>query len=78
VVLTSNLAGHYLGDPSLEPVLAELARRLVPPVFRAPDRLSTHRRPRFRPSQSIVEFRSTRGTITNAIYTVSSNDPVCA
>src|SRR4029077_11747006 len=30
VVLTSNVAGHYFGDPFLEPVLAELERRQVP------------------------------------------------
>jgi 6-methylsalicylate decarboxylase len=30
VVLTSNVAGHYFGDPFLEPLLAELERRLVP------------------------------------------------
>jgi hypothetical protein len=30
VVLTSNVLGRYFGDPSLEPVLVELARREVP------------------------------------------------
>src|SRR3979409_2315383 len=32
VVLTSNVAGHYFGDPFLEPVLAELEQRQGPGV----------------------------------------------
>lgn len=69
VLLSSNAAGHYLGQPFYEPVLAEVARRRVP-VFVHPaecphiDELGLGR-----PS-SVVEFPfDTARTITNAIYT---------
>jgi predicted TIM-barrel fold metal-dependent hydrolase len=69
VVLTSNLAGRYLGDPSLEPVLAELARREVPVFVHPVDCPYIDVLGFGRPS-SIVEFPfDTARTITNAIYT---------
>jgi predicted TIM-barrel fold metal-dependent hydrolase len=69
VVLTSNLAGHYLGDPSLEPVLAELARRGVPVFVHPTDCPHIDVLGFGRPS-SIVEFPfDTARTITNALYT---------
>jgi len=50
VVLTSNVGGHYFGDPALEPVLMELARRQVP-VFVHPVDSPVHRRPGLRPAE---------------------------
>lgn len=69
VVLTSNMAGRYFGDPSLEPVLAELARRGVPVFVHPTDCPHIDVLGFGRPS-SIVEFPfDTARTITNAIYT---------
>lgn len=69
VVLTSNMAGHYFGDPSLEPVLAELARREVPVFVHPTDCPHIDVLGFGRPS-SIVEFPfDTARTITNALYT---------
>jgi 6-methylsalicylate decarboxylase len=68
VVLTSNLAGHYLGSPSLEPVLAELARRQVPVFVHPTDCPHIDVLGFGRPS-SIVEFPfDTARTVTDAIY----------
>ncbi|MFC9842155.1 amidohydrolase family protein [Streptomyces sp. NPDC060223] len=69
VVLTSNVLGHYFGDPSLEPVLAELARREVP-VFVHPEDCPYIEVLGFGRPSSIVEFPfDTARTITNALYT---------
>jgi len=69
VVLTSNMAGRYFGDPALEPVLAELARRQVP-VFVHPTDCPYIDVLGFGRPSSIVEFPfDTARTITNAIYT---------
>ncbi|HEY0618170.1 MAG TPA: amidohydrolase family protein [Kribbella sp.] len=69
VVLTSNVLGHYFGDPFLEPVLAELARREVPVFVHPVDCPHIDVLGFGRPS-SIVEFPfDTARTITNAIYT---------
>ncbi|MGW6281875.1 amidohydrolase family protein [Kribbella sp. NPDC055071] len=69
VVLTSNVLGHYFGDPALEPVLAELARREVP-VFVHPTDCPYIDVLGFGRPSSIVEFPfDTARTITNAIYT---------
>jgi predicted TIM-barrel fold metal-dependent hydrolase len=69
VTLTSNVLGHYLGDPSLEPVLAELARREVPVFVHPTDCPHIDILGFGRPS-SIVEFPfDTARTITNALYT---------
>ena len=69
VVLTSNMAGHYFGDPSLEPVLTELARRAVPVFVHPTDCPHIDVLGFGRPS-SIVEFPfDTARTITNALYT---------
>jgi predicted TIM-barrel fold metal-dependent hydrolase len=69
VVLTSNMAGRYLGDPSLEAVLAELARRQVP-VFVHPEDCPHIDVLGFGRPSSIVEFPfDTARTITNALYT---------
>jgi predicted TIM-barrel fold metal-dependent hydrolase len=68
VVLTSNMAGHYFGDPALEPVLAELARRQVP-VFVHPTDCPYIDVLGFGRPSSIVEFPfDTARTITNALY----------
>lgn len=68
VVLTSNVAGRYFGDPSLEPVLAELARRAVPVFVHPVDCPHIDVLGFGRPS-SIVEFPfDTARTITNALY----------
>jgi len=69
VVLTSNMAGHYLGDPDLEPVVAELARRQVP-VFVHPTDCPYIDVLGFGRPSSIVEFPfDTARNITNALYT---------
>jgi predicted TIM-barrel fold metal-dependent hydrolase len=69
VVLTSNVLGRYFGDPSLEPVLAELSRREVPVFVHPTDCPHIDVLGFGRPS-SIVEFPfDTARTITNAIYT---------
>ncbi|MFJ6571138.1 amidohydrolase family protein [Streptomyces sp. NPDC091292] len=69
VVLTSNMAGRYFGDPSLELVLAELARREVP-VFVHPQDCPHIDVLGFGRPSSIVEFPfDTARTITNALYT---------
>jgi predicted TIM-barrel fold metal-dependent hydrolase len=69
VVLTSNVLGRYFGDPSLEPVLAELARREVPVFVHPTDCPHIDVLGFGRPS-SIVEFPfDTARTITNALYT---------
>lgn len=69
VVLSSNMAGHYLGDPALEPVLAELERRQVP-VFVHPEDCPHIDVLGFGRPSSIVEFPfDTARTVTNALYT---------
>jgi predicted TIM-barrel fold metal-dependent hydrolase len=69
VVLTSNVAGRYFGDPSLEPVLMELARRQVPVFVHPVDCPHIDVLGFGRPS-SIVEFPfDTARNITNALYT---------
>ncbi|MEV6424429.1 amidohydrolase family protein [Streptomyces sp. NPDC051662] len=69
VLLTSNVLGRYFGDPSLEPVLAELARRRVP-VFVHPEDCPHIDVLGFGRPSSIVEFPfDTARTITNALYT---------
>jgi predicted TIM-barrel fold metal-dependent hydrolase len=69
VVLTSNVLGRYFGDPLLEPVLAELARREVPVFVHPVDCPHIDVLGFGRPS-SIVEFPfDTARTITNALYT---------
>ncbi len=69
VVLASNVRGRYFGDPSLEPVLAELARRQVPVFVHPVDCPYIDVLGFGRPS-SIVEFPfDTARTITNALYT---------
>jgi predicted TIM-barrel fold metal-dependent hydrolase len=69
VVLTSNALGHYFGDPHLEPVLAELARRQMPVFVHPVDCPYIDVLGFGRPS-SIVEFPfDTARNITNALYT---------
>jgi predicted TIM-barrel fold metal-dependent hydrolase len=69
VVLTSNVAGHYFGDPFLEPVLAELERRQVPVFVHPVDSPCIEVLGFGRPS-SIVEFPfDTARNITNGLYT---------
>jgi predicted TIM-barrel fold metal-dependent hydrolase len=69
VVLTSNVLGRYFGDPSLEPVLAELARRQVPVFVHPVDCPHIDVLGFGRPS-SVVEFPfDTARNITNALYT---------
>jgi 6-methylsalicylate decarboxylase len=69
VLLTSNMRGRYLGDPALEPVLAELARRAVPVFVHPVDCPHIDVLGFGRPS-SIVEFPfDTARTVTNALYT---------
>jgi predicted TIM-barrel fold metal-dependent hydrolase len=69
VVLTSNVLGRYFGDPALEPVLAELARRGIPVFVHPVDCPHIDVLGFGRPS-SIVEFPfDTTRTITNALYT---------
>jgi predicted TIM-barrel fold metal-dependent hydrolase len=69
VVLTSNVAGHYFGDPFLEPVLAELERRQVPLFVHPVDSPCIGVLGFGRPS-SIVEFPfDTARNITNGLYT---------
>jgi predicted TIM-barrel fold metal-dependent hydrolase len=69
VVLTSNVAGHYFGDPCLEPVLAELERRQVPVFVHPVDSPCIDVLGFGRPS-SIVEFPfDTARNITNGLYT---------
>jgi 6-methylsalicylate decarboxylase len=69
VVLTSNVAGHYFGDPFLEPVLAELERRQVPVFVHPVDSPCIAVLGFGRPS-SIVEFPfDTARNITNGLYT---------
>lgn len=68
VALTSNGHGRYVGDPSLEPVLAELARRRVP-VFVHPEDCPYIEVLGLERPNSIVEFPfDTARTITNALY----------
>ena len=69
VVLTSNVAGHYFGDPFLEPVLAELEHRQVPVFVHPVDSPCIEVLGFGRPS-SIVEFPfDTARNITNGLYT---------
>jgi predicted TIM-barrel fold metal-dependent hydrolase len=69
VVLTSNVGGHYFGDPFLEPVLAELERRQVPVFVHPVDSPCIEVLGFGRPS-SIVEFPfDTARNITNGLYT---------
>jgi predicted TIM-barrel fold metal-dependent hydrolase len=69
VVLTSNVEGHYFGDPFLEPVLAELERRQVPVFVHPVDSPCIEVLGFGRPS-SIVEFPfDTARNITNGLYT---------
>jgi predicted TIM-barrel fold metal-dependent hydrolase len=69
VVLTSNVAGHYFGDPFLEPVLAELELRQVPVFVHPVDSPCIEVLGFGRPS-SIVEFPfDTARNITNGLYT---------
>jgi predicted TIM-barrel fold metal-dependent hydrolase len=69
VVLTSNVAGHYFGDPFLEPLLAELERRQVPVFVHPVDSPCIDVLGFGRPS-SIVEFPfDTARNITNGLYT---------
>jgi predicted TIM-barrel fold metal-dependent hydrolase len=69
VVLTSNVQGHYFGDPFFEPVLAELERRQVPVFVHPVDSPCIDVLGFGRPS-SIVEFPfDTARNITNGLYT---------
>jgi predicted TIM-barrel fold metal-dependent hydrolase len=69
VLLTSNVAGRYFGDPFLEPVLAELERRRVPVFVHPVDSPCVEVLGFGRPS-SIVEFLfDTARNITNGLYT---------
>jgi predicted TIM-barrel fold metal-dependent hydrolase len=69
VVLTSNVRGHYFGDPFFEPVLAELERRQVPVFVHPVDSPCIEVLGFGRPS-SIVEFPfDTARNITNGLYT---------
>ncbi|MCW2649524.1 MAG: 6-methylsalicylate decarboxylase [Mycobacterium sp.] len=69
VVLTSNVRGHYFGDPFLDPVLAELERRQVPVFVHPVDSPCIDVLGFGRPS-SIVEFPfDTARNITNGLYT---------
>jgi len=68
VVLTSNVAGHYFGDPFLEPVMAELERRQVPVFVHPVDSTCIDVLGFGRPS-SIVEFPfDTARNITTGLY----------
>jgi 6-methylsalicylate decarboxylase len=69
VALSSNVAGHYFGDPFLEPVLAELEQRQVPLFVHPVDSPCIEVLGFGRPS-SIVEFPfDTTRNITNGLYT---------
>jgi predicted TIM-barrel fold metal-dependent hydrolase len=69
VVLTSNVVGHYFGDPFLEPVLTELERRQLPVFVHPVDSPCIEVLGFGRPS-SIVEFPfDTARNITNGLYT---------
>jgi 6-methylsalicylate decarboxylase len=69
VVLTSNVVGHYFGDPFLEPVLTELEQRQVPVFVHPVDSPCIDVLGFGRPS-SIVEFPfDTARNITNGLYT---------
>jgi 6-methylsalicylate decarboxylase len=69
VLLTSNVRGHYFGDPFFEPVLAELERRQVPVFVHPVDSPCIEVLGFGRPS-SIVEFPfDTARNITNGLYT---------
>ncbi|MEU6148286.1 amidohydrolase family protein [Streptomyces sp. NPDC047081] len=69
VLLTSNIQGRYLGEPSVEPILAELARRRVPVFLHPTDGPTLIELGRGRPS-SVVEFPfDTARSVTNALYT---------
>jgi 6-methylsalicylate decarboxylase len=69
VVLTSNVAGHYFGDPFLEPALTELERRQVAVFVHPVDSPCIEVLGFGRPS-SIVEFPfDTARNITNGLYT---------
>jgi predicted TIM-barrel fold metal-dependent hydrolase len=69
VVLTSNVRGHYFGDPFLEPVLTELERRQVPVFVHPVDSPCIDVLGFGRPS-SIIEFPfDTARNITNGLYT---------
>ncbi|MEV0184714.1 amidohydrolase family protein [Streptomyces sp. NPDC050625] len=66
--LTSNVAGHYLGSPLLEPVLAELNRRRTP-VFIHPTHCAHAAELALGRHPSVIEFPfDTARNITNAIY----------
>ncbi|WP_055557228.1 amidohydrolase family protein [Streptomyces sp. NBRC 110028] len=68
VSLTSNVAGHYLGSPMLEPVLAELDRRRMPVHIHPADCAHAAELALGRPA-SLVEFSfDTARNITNALY----------
>jgi 6-methylsalicylate decarboxylase len=69
VALSSNVAGHYFGDPFVEPVLAELELRQVPVFVHPVDSPCIEVLGFGRPS-SIVEFPfDTARNITNGLYT---------
>jgi predicted TIM-barrel fold metal-dependent hydrolase len=69
VVLTSNVAGRYFGDPEMKPVLAELDRRQTPVFVHPTDCPYVDVLGFGRPS-SIVEFPfDTARNITNGLYT---------
>jgi 6-methylsalicylate decarboxylase len=69
VLLTSNVRGHYFGDPFFEQVLAELERRQVPVFVHPVDSPCIEVLGFGRPS-SIVEFPfDTARNITNGLYT---------
>jgi predicted TIM-barrel fold metal-dependent hydrolase len=69
VVVTSNAAGEYFGDPFWEPILAELDRRQVPVFVHPTDCPCIDVLGNGRPS-SVIEFpMDTCRNITNALYT---------
>lgn len=68
VLLPTNAAGHYLGDPFFEPILAELGGRGVP-VFVHPENCPHADVLGFGRPSSVVEFPfDTARTVNNAIY----------
>ena len=68
ILLTSNVAGNYLGQPFFEPILAELSRREVPVFIHPADCPHIEMLGLGRPS-SLIEFPiATARAITNAIY----------
>jgi predicted TIM-barrel fold metal-dependent hydrolase len=72
VVLTSNVLGRYFGDPALEPVLAEMARRQTPVFVHPTDCPHIDVLGFGRPS-SIVESRSTRHGTSPTRFTPASS-----